>query len=308
MSAYSFRGCAAKKLLRLVILNKNMHKCWSGLLATVLLTPAFADTSVWKISKGDRHLYLGGTVHVLSQDDYPLPEAFERAYQSSQKIVLETDMQALQSPHYQQRMMVELSYSNGRSLANVLSEATFQKLERYCQSRGIEIGTILGFKAGMASTVLLLIEMQRLGLAGEGVDAFYNARAVKDKKQLGQLETVDQQLKLVATMGEGQEDQLIEYTLSDINNLASLMKDIKHAWREGDIQVLEQIGIEPYSKQFPDTLNDLLSDRNYNWLPKIESMLATPQIEFVLVGALHLAGDQGLLALLKSHGYDLQQY
>lgn len=42
--------------------------------------------------------------------------------------------------------------------------------------------------------------------------------------------------------------------------------------------------------------------RNSNWLPEIKKMLATPEVEFILVGAAHLAGDDGLLSQLKSSG------
>ena len=59
-----------------------------GSCAILLFNTAFADTSVWKISKGNRHIYMGGTVHVLSKADYPLPASFEKAYHLSHRIVL----------------------------------------------------------------------------------------------------------------------------------------------------------------------------------------------------------------------------
>jgi uncharacterized protein YbaP (TraB family) len=289
-------------------MTKRIRQYLIGFLATTVLSPSFADTSVWKISKGNRHLYMGGTVHVLSQSDYPLPPSFEKAYHLSHRIVLETDMQKLQSPAFQQQMLVQLTYTDGRGLADVLSAETFQKLEAYCSEHGIPMESIVHFKPGMVSTVLLLIELQRLGLAGEGVDAFYHAKAVGDQKKLGKLETAEAQLQFMATMGQGQEDQMIEYALGDIENISKLMKGLKSAWRTGDMQNLQEIAIQPYIEQFPETFDALLNQRNNAWMPKIESMLKSAEVEFVLVGILHFAGEQGLLAQLKSLGYKIEPF
>ena len=61
-----------------------------------------AESPVWKVSHGDNHLYLGGTIHLLGKDDYPLPPAFEKAYQDSSKLVFEADIQKFQSPDQSQ--------------------------------------------------------------------------------------------------------------------------------------------------------------------------------------------------------------
>ena len=278
-----------------------------GVIICLICNSLFADTSVWKVSKDNRHLYLGGTVHILSNTDYPLPAPFEKAYHLSHRIVLETDMQKLQSPEFQGVMLAQLSYGDGRTLKDVLSSQTYGKLARYCESRGIPITSVHGFKPGLLTSVLLLFELQRLGLAGDGVDAFFNAKAIEDKKQLGKLETAEEQLHFLASMGEGEEDEMIEYTLRDIENLPKLMTGIKQNWRKGDMVNLEKLAIQPYIEEFPDTFEVLLNERNRNWMPKIERMLANPEVEFILVGALHLAGEQGLLAQLRQRGYKLEQ-
>jgi len=274
----------------------------------LLYNPALAETSVWKISKGNRHLYMGGTVHVLSKADYPLPPSFEKAYHLSHSIVLETDMQKLQDPEFQQHMIAELSYTGGRSLADVLSAETFQKLEDYCTQRGIPLEGIVHFKPGLVSTVLLITELQRLGLVGEGVDDFYYTKAIGDQKKLGKLETAEAQVQFMATMGQGKEDEMIEYALSDIADLSKLMTDLKLAWRTGDMQSLKEIAIQPYFEKFPETFDVLLNQRNTAWVPKIESLLKTAEVEFVLVGVLHFVGEQGLLAQLKARGYKIEHF
>ena len=101
---------------------------------------------------------------------------------------------------------------------------------------------------------------------------------------------------------------MIEYALSDIENISEMMKSLKGAWRSGDMQSLQEIAIQPYIEQFPETFDALLNQRNNAWMPKIESMLKTAEVEFVLVGILHFAGEQGLLAQLKTLGYKIEAF
>ena len=51
----------------------------------------------------------------------------------------------------------------------------------------------------------------------------------------------------------------------------------------------------------------LLIERNRTWLPKIEALFARPRPAFVVVGAAHLVGPDGLLQMLKAKGYKVEQ-
>jgi uncharacterized protein YbaP (TraB family) len=267
-----------------------------------------ADSPVWIVEKGGNQLFLGGTVHLLTAADYPLPAAFEKAYQQSATVVLETDMQKLQSPEFQQVMIRELQYSDGRNLKQVINRKTYAALEQFFSQRGIPMENIIGFKPGMVATMMTMVELQRLGLAGVGVDTFYSTKSINDQKNLGQLETVQTQLDFIANMGVGQEDEMLNYSLEDIERLPALMQSMKDAWRRGDMSKLKDIGITPFKNEFPEIHKALLVDRNNAWMPKIEAMLKTREVELILVGALHLAGDQGLLSQLTTRGYKVRKF
>lgn len=273
------------------------------LLLFAFSTSTNAETSVWTVTKNGNKLFIGGTVHLLVTSDYPLPAAYQKAYARSAKIVLETDMQKLQSAEFQATMMRELSYPGDVNLRQVIDQQTYKALEQFFTQRGIPMANIIGFKPGMVATMMTMVELQRLGLVGVGVDAYYNAKAINDEKLLGQLESVETQLNFIANMGVGQEDELLAYSLEDIVKLPNLMQAMKDAWRQGDMKTLEKIGITPFRVEFPSIYQALLVDRNNAWMPQIEAMLKTSEIEFVLVGALHLAGEDGLLSQLTSRGY-----
>ena len=288
-------------------MNNGKIRCLLSLLLFVSSFHANAESSVWTVEKDGNRLFLGGTVHLLTDSDYPLPPVYENAYKQSVKLVLETDMQKLQSPEFQSTMMRELSYADGRNLRQVVKKSTYQALEQFFTRRGIPMTDVVGFKPGMVATMMTMVELQRLGLVGTGVDAYYNAKSINDQKQLGQLESVETQLAFIANMGARQVDEMLLYTLSDIEQLPELMKTMKHAWRQGDMAKLKEVGITPFKNEFPDIYRALLVDRNNAWMPQIEAMAKTSEVEFILVGALHLAGDEGLLSQLAARGYKVRK-
>ena len=281
-----------------------------GLLSFIVIgftTTVNAESSVWKVSKGNNHLYLGGTIHLLGKNDYPLPSEFDKAYRDSSKLVFEADIQKFQSPEYQKVFMQKITYPGDRSIKDVLSQKTLTALEKFMTDRDMAFDPILKFKPGMLVMMLTVIEMKRLNVAGIGVDQFYLNKGLKDAKKFAFLEDVDDQLSFIVDMGKDNPDELIEYTLRDINQLAQQLAAIKKAWRTGDNIELKKVALTSWKSGFPELYNTMMVKRNNKWIPKIERMLQTKEIEFVMFGALHMVGDDGVLKLLKQRGYTIQK-
>lgn len=278
------------------------------ILAATMTGSVQAASSVWLVSNGEHRLYIGGTVHVLNAQDYPLPIEFDKAYAQADTLILETDMQKLESAEFQQLMLRELSYPKGQDLKQVLTTETYQALSEFCAVRGIGMQVINNFKPSMVTMMLTMVELQRLNFSGTGVDKHYSLKAMADGKAQGQLETAEAQLAFIAAMGQGNEDALIRYSLRDMQDLPSFMNAMKAAWRKGDTAKLKRIALDSMQQEFPDLYQSLLVQRNNNWLPQIESMLTTKDTELILVGALHLVGKDGLLERLKASGYEVTQY
>lgn len=267
-----------------------------------------AQSSVWKVSKGNQHLFIGGTIHVLSKDDYPLPKAYDKAYQQSETIVFETNIEKANDPAFMRKLVASFAYKHGKTLRSDLKRATFTALEEYCLSSGIPISLLLPYKPQFASLILTSMELQKQGIRLAGVDDHFNQRALRDNKIVRQLETIEEQLQFLANMGRGQEDELILSTIKENQQLENLMQLMLNAWRKGDNTVLDREIIQPMKTEFPSTYQDLLVKRNNNWLPMIKAYLYSPDIEFILVGALHLAGDDGLIVKLQNAGYNVTQW
>lgn len=285
-----FRAFIAVMFIALAVFASSLH----------------AASPVWKISKGDNHLFIGGTIHVLSKSDFPLPAAFETAYSQSSRIIFETDMQGMKNPETQKKLLKQVMYADGKNLKQVLDKQTFQALEQHLTSRGIPVANLLPFKPGMLAITLTVIELHRLGLAGTGVDEFYSLKALNDRKQLGQLESIDAQIGFLANMGDGHENELIASTLREIKEIPAMLQSTKEAWRKSDGKKLVEMSLIPMKIESPAVYDTLIAKRNSAWLVQIEEMLNSKEVEFVLVGALHLVGDDGVIPRLAAKGYTVQ--
>ena len=139
------------------------------------------------------------------------------------------------------------------------------------------------------------------------MDQFFYTQAVKDNKQRTWLETVDEQIEFLVNLGAGQEDAMILYTLDDVARLPQMWQGMKDAWVSGDMDRLDLLAGESWRSEFPGMYQELIVDRNNNWMTEITRMLQTKPVEMVLVGSLHLAGEQGLLRQLANRGYRVRR-
>jgi uncharacterized protein len=285
----------------------NAVRCLFALVAVLGSSAVLADASVWQVTAGANSVYLGGSVHLLRATDFPLPDEYEQAYQSSETIVFETDLASMGDISVQAQMLQQLTYSDDRSLKTVLNNQAYTALSEYAAEIGMPMMLMEKFKPGMVVSTLQLLEFQRLGFTPEGVDTYFNNRAMADSKTLGALETIAQQIGYLADMGEGAESEFILLSLQDLAETDEQMDEMVRAWREGDIADLNAMFVDEMRQQAPDLYDSLLKQRNLNWIPQIETMLRDSDTEFVLVGAAHLVGPEGLLQLLRSAGYQVTQ-
>ncbi|MBS07978.1 MAG: TraB/GumN family protein [Alteromonas sp.] len=265
------------------------------------------QTSVWKVSKGDDAVYVGGTIHILPISEFPLPATFTETYEKSDTLVFEVKMPTPTDIEGQQKMMAGLAYKDGKSLKDDVSEETYQALNVYLANFGATADQLAQFKPGMVASMLVAMEAQRSQLAGQGVDAYFMQLAASDGKASEYLESLDFQISMLANMGAGEEDRLISETLETLPELKDMLKSTIKAWREGNTQKIDELVVDTFKRESPASYDDVFTKRNQNWLPQIEAMFGDDDQEFVLVGAGHLVGDDSVIALLKAKGYKVEQ-
>ena len=285
-------------------LNK---KLLSILTLLFLQTFLFAQTSVWKVQKDEETIYLGGTIHLLRQQDYPLPKEFDIAYTKSDIIYFETDLEALDQPSVQEAILSRMKLTNGKKFSELISKETYEDLRVHALKYGIDVKSFEPFKPAMVMLTLTIMELKNIGVDAQGVDKFYLNKALADNKMLGKLESVDTQIKYLVSIGMGNEDNLISQTLTDLKKLQKYYNRMLSSWRLGSTGSLNKLFVKDMKKRFPKVYKSLLVERNNNWMPIIEEMFENDKTEFVLVGVAHLVGSDGLLKQLKSKGYKIKK-
>ncbi|MDA3924719.1 MAG: TraB/GumN family protein [Kiritimatiellae bacterium] len=288
-------------------MNIVKRQIFTALLLVTLALSSFGASPVWKVSKGQSHIYIGGTVHLLSKEDFPLPNAFEKAYLNSQAVYFEVNINEVNSAEFAQKLLIQNMYVGDDDITKHLKPQTIKQLDDFLETKNMTLDSLKKMKPGFLSLMLATTEMQRLGMAEVGVDQFYSNKAVKDKKKTGALETADEQLKFITNMGCGNEDELIVHSIEELGEIASVLTETKSAWRKGDLKELENAALDTWIDDFPELYKELLVDRNNNWMPQIKAMFGTEETEFILVGALHLSGEQGLIAQLRKAGFKVKQ-
>lgn len=292
-------------------LSKTRHKAvvfLSTIIALLISAGTQADSSVWRVSSGSNVLYLGGTVHLLRPSDYPLPAEYEDAYLDSDELYFETDITAMTTDlNIQVQMLQRLTYQDDRTLRTVLSTEAYDALNEYAMSTGLPLMMLEKMKPGLLISTLQVLEFQKLGFTPQGVDAFFNSRAMGDGKNTGALESIEEQIGFIAAMGEGNESEFVLLSIADLEDTEQMMAQMISAWRSGNARQLKELFVDDMRDQAPEVYDSLLRQRNLKWMPQIEAMLRDNDKEFVLVGAAHLVGEDGLLEMLQARGYDVSQ-
>jgi uncharacterized protein YbaP (TraB family) len=281
------------------------------LLATLALllpiSPALAETSVWKVTKGDRTVYLGGTCHLLRPADLPLPAEFDQAYAAAQKVYFETDIARMLSPDMQQIIMTRGLYEAGQTLQFGVDPDAWGKIEAYCAKAGLPMANVTRMKPWLFVIVVTGLELQKLGVTQEGADVIYFKRAKTDNKPVGHLETFEAHIDFITGMGAGRESEMVRSGLDDLAQSIADFPKLLAAWRAGDLDAVEKEMLEEMRAKYPDIYKQLIVTRNNAWLGTIDDLLKSPEVEFVLAGFGHFAGPEGLIELLRKRGCEITQ-
>lgn len=271
--------------------------------------PAHADGKhfLWRVSKGGNRMYIGGAVHVLRPGDYPLPAVMEQAFNSSTGLVEEIDLADMDSEGMQMDMLNAGRYPDGRSLQGVLPPDLYQKLVKAAGADGLDMSVLDGLKPWLASLMLLDAQLAKSGYDPQnGVDLHFAGEATAEQKPVTGLEQPQDQIGMLAGLSDKDQLALLQQALDESSGFDAEMQQMIAAWHSGDTGALDQDLTQEFGG-YPEVYRTLLVNRNRAWMPKLEALLASGGQYFVVVGALHLVGPDGLLAQFKKDGYTVEQ-
>lgn len=280
--------------------------------ATPVARPASASSArplLWKVSDADNSVYLLGSFHLLKQDDYPLPAEVDRAFEDAESLVFEVDPREMTAPETMATIQKYAAYEDGKSLSTVLPEATRQKLGNLLSMTGGSVQALEQSEPWMVSLSLVLGITQAMGFKAElGLDRHLMERAAKAGKPTSGLETIDDQMKAMDSVPYDEQARGLDDFLGDPKKAVQQMQDLHAWWRAGDVARLDSGMRAEMAEKTPHSYRLLDVDRNNAWMPKVEARLkASKDDTLVVVGSLHLLGEDGLVEKLRAKGYRVER-
>ena len=274
--------------------------------------PVIADqqsggSSVWKISRNGNSILLGGSMHLLRDEDFPLPQEFDMAFEQSSALVVEADVEQMEDENVKQYLMTQMFLGEGQTLESLLNSDTYKILSAVTGDFGIPIENFSNVKPSMVMMILTSLQMQALGFSQEGIDSYLLRKADKENKPFYFFETVEQQINMLVSMGEGYENEYVRYSLLDMENTEAYLKTILDDWKTGESAITEKI-LKEMKEDWPLIYKTLIADRNNEWIPQIEGLLDSGTAYFIVVGLAHIHGSDGLMRALEDHGCTIEQF
>lgn len=268
---------------------------------------AASEPAFWKVSKGERTVYLMGSMHFGRADFYPLPEAINDAYQDSAVLVVEVDISSI-TPDRANKVIYQYGrLPLGQTLAQQLSPQVYKSLARYSEEANIPLAALERFQPWFAAVQLIEAEIRKTQLQQRfGVDLHFISLG---QKPVAELETLEYQLGLFGDLSMSEQEKFLAQTLADMENSQGYLASMADAWQRGDTQQLTQMLINPFEENVETKrlYRKIFTERNDKMTQAVTEYLAGEKDAFFVVGVGHMVGEQGIIAQLKNRGLEVQR-
>ncbi len=312
MTARLLRGCVTDRGYLALMKQKIFSLAYSFALLILLLAQGAVGASqdkafFWEVSGEGEALYLLGSIHFANTGFYPLNARIESAFAESDNLVVEVDISSADMGGIG-LMIKQGSYPPGETIKDHLSPHTYQQLSRYLASQQLSLELLSQYKPGMLILTLTSMKLMQMGLSpDQGVDLHLLNRA-RGNKNILELETLEEQLKLLLDLGDG--EAYLQQSLAEFDQYPQMVKVLIEAWQRGDTRQLQELLIDKPLRDYPETrpvFERMFTQRNLRMADKIKGFLSQQKHYFVVVGAGHLIGEQGIIALLQNAGYRVRR-
>lgn len=283
-------------------------------IALLWLVPAVAaadsiasPVTMWVAEGTGNRVYLLGSIHLLREQDHPLPRIIGDAYEDAETLYMELDMDDL-DPLATQATINRLGMlEEGISLREVMGDELYARAAAAASELDIPLEMLDRTEPWYAAITVEQLVLSRLGFnPAYGVEMHLLRKASGDGKEILGFETLEQQLGYLDGLSLEAQQTLLMQTLTEGATIREIMDDLILAWRSGDIDYLEQTLLDDLSG-YPELYDTIVADRNRLWVDTIDDLLDDGEDYLVIVGALHLVGEDGVPRLLEQRGIRITQ-
>ncbi|TJY36051.1 TraB/GumN family protein [Pontimicrobium aquaticum] len=258
------------------------------------------NSTLWKISGNglEKPSYLFGTIHITC--DASLDNDIKKALDETTQLVLELDMD---DPKMQSQLMKGMYMTDGKTLKDLVSEEEFTAIDSlFIKQAGMSIGLIQNMKPFFLTSMLYpkMIDCQM-----ESFELELMKVTKEQNEDVYGLETIKEQLQVFESIPyKDQVADLIRMAKDNLEYDKATFAEILEVYKSKNITEMLNMMDNENNEMTAKHQDVLLKDRNINWIPKIE-VYAKQQPTFFGVGAGHLAGENGVIKLLRKAGYSV---
>jgi hypothetical protein len=284
---------------------------WRPLAAVLILlvvwpAAAWADGAcLWRVDQGGETAWLLGSIHMLRPSDYPLDPVIRDAFNRSDGLVVEADVERA-GPELVTETMNRAMLEGDKTLTDVLSPRTVDRLE----DTDLDLTPFMLVEPWLVASVLEVQKLQSLGFDLEnGLDVHFIRLAKERDMPIEELEGIEYQLDLFDSLSLEEQDDYLYYLLLKLDRMESEMDRLVAAWKRGRTQVLERLLLGELAEhpELEPIVEKLIHRRNETMADRIEALMADGRTWFVVAGAGHMIGERGIPALLEKRGFGVTQ-
>lgn len=275
--------------------------------AWLIFTSPVIALPLWEIQGISNRIHLLGSIHFLRPQDFPLPEAITKALIDADVIIMELDLTTLNPITVQAIMLDKAIDPNGRGLDDFLDRRSYRRAQRLAAAVDIDLSTMRQYEPWYAALQITQLRLMQLGFDGSfGVESQILIQAIQHGKELGGLETLEAQLDSMDSLPMDAQQEFLMVTLEEAAAAGEMLDEIIDAWKSDDIAVLEENFLSDLSAN-AQLYDQLIVQRNRNWTKSIVSFTEDSRNYLIVVGALHLVGDDSVLKMLNDAGFSTRQ-
>jgi uncharacterized protein len=252
---------------------------------------------LWKISKGNRETsYLFGTIHVSDTEITTLPDVVDKALHESDQFVMEA------IPDIEQMLLLSqmMFFSDGQRLSEYIDDPVYEKTKEILSAYHLGPDAVSIMKPWAAFLMMNYppdqgqpLDLVLLSLAQQNGAAVAGLESLKEQGEIFNQLSLDEQVKLLT-------DTVCHYDIveEDFTAMKSfyLKRDLGGLYNYAQRYSMNN---EPVYKKL---MQKLIIDRNNAMVERMQPMLEKGK-SFIAIGAMHLTGEKGVLALLEKQGY-----
>ncbi len=276
--------------------------------AATAATDTLPDALLWKIEHKDlaEPSYLFGTIHMIPKEDFFLPQGLEEAFEKSKRVVFEIDLDDMSDMGSLMGMMSGLMMKDGMSLKKLLSAAEYEEVSAYFEEMGMPM-FLLGNVKPMFLAMLAEVNMDPTAMQSEDIISYemelYD-KANNTSKDVGGLETMAYQMSLFDSIPYKDQAVMLLDAVRGTNLESDMFEETVALYKLQKIEAMVAMVGESTEEGSGSYEDVLLNNRNRNWIPVMAKKMKKGAV-FFAVGAGHLAGDQGVIRLLRKEGYEV---